>query len=80
MVCMFSRVTFDLFSWFQSRLADLIHHMGGSIRKDFSFRITHLVANCTSGEKFRVRPSRERYIIFSNIEQHVFLNHVLCAI
>ncbi|KAI0240758.1 Protein ECT2 [Lamellibrachia satsuma] len=40
-----------------SRLADLIHHMGGSIRKDFSFRITHLVANCTSGEKFRTAVS-----------------------
>ncbi|ELU14128.1 hypothetical protein CAPTEDRAFT_176435 [Capitella teleta] len=40
-----------------SRLADLVHHMGGSLRKDFSCRVTHLVANCTSGEKYRVAVS-----------------------
>lgn len=34
--------------------------MGGSIRKDFSARVTHLVANCTSGEKYRVS-----FLIFS---------------
>jgi len=29
--------------------------MGGSIRKDFSAKITHLVANSSTGEKYRVR-------------------------
>lgn len=49
-----------------SRLADLIHHMGGSIRKDFSFRITHLVANCTSGDKFRTAVSMGTPIMHMN--------------
>jgi len=35
-------------------MADLVHRMGGSIRKEFSAKITHLVANGTSGEKYRV--------------------------
>ncbi|XP_022238533.1 protein ECT2-like [Limulus polyphemus] len=34
-------------------MATLIHHMGGSIRKDFNTKITHLVANSTAGEKYR---------------------------
>jgi len=29
--------------------------MGGSIRKDFSAKISHLVANSSTGEKYRVR-------------------------
>lgn len=33
-------------------LIQLVHHMGGSIRKDFSTSVTHLVANSTSGEKY----------------------------
>ena len=33
-----------------SLLADLVHHMGGSIRKEFGPRVTHLVANCTGGK------------------------------
>uniref|UniRef100_A0A8D2I892 Protein ECT2 n=1 Tax=Urocitellus parryii TaxID=9999 RepID=A0A8D2I892_UROPR len=36
------------------RLVTLVHHMGGVIRKDFNSKVTHLVANCTAGEKFRV--------------------------
>jgi len=28
--------------------------MGGSIRKDLSAKITHMVANSTVGEKYRV--------------------------
>lgn len=32
----------------------LVHHMGGVIRKDFNSKVTHLVANSTQGEKFRV--------------------------
>ena len=35
-------------------MADLVHRMGGSIRKDFSAKITNLIANSTSGEKYRV--------------------------
>ncbi|KAM4862175.1 protein ECT2 isoform X13 [Urocitellus parryii] len=39
------------------RLVTLVHHMGGVIRKDFNSKVTHLVANCTAGEKFRVAVS-----------------------
>lgn len=39
---------------FEVRLVTLVHHMGGVIRKDFNSKVTHLVANCTQGEKFRV--------------------------
>ncbi|XP_026467941.1 protein ECT2-like isoform X2 [Ctenocephalides felis] len=36
-----------------TRLIGLIHHMGGSIRKDMVSKVTHLIANCTGGEKYR---------------------------
>ncbi|XP_058517069.1 protein ECT2 isoform X1 [Ochotona princeps] len=39
------------------RLVTLVHHMGGVIRKDFNSKVTHLVANNTQGEKFRVAVS-----------------------
>ncbi|XP_022098002.1 protein ECT2-like [Acanthaster planci] len=39
------------------RLAELVHHMGGSVRRDFSTKVTHLVANATTGNKFRVAVS-----------------------
>uniref|UniRef100_A0AAY5EC32 Epithelial cell transforming 2 n=1 Tax=Electrophorus electricus TaxID=8005 RepID=A0AAY5EC32_ELEEL len=35
-------------------LVNLVHHMGGIIRKDFSTKVTHLVAQSTHGEKYRV--------------------------
>ncbi|XP_033759920.1 protein ECT2-like isoform X1 [Pecten maximus] len=34
-------------------LADLLHHMGGSVRKEITTKVTHLVANSTEGEKYR---------------------------
>ncbi|XP_064418326.1 protein ECT2 isoform X2 [Latimeria chalumnae] len=39
------------------KLVTLAHHMGGTIRRDFSSKVTHLVANTTYGEKFRVAVS-----------------------
>ncbi|XP_063772343.1 protein ECT2 isoform X4 [Pseudophryne corroboree] len=39
------------------RLVTLVHHMGGTIRKDFSSKVTHLIANSTHGDKFRVAVS-----------------------
>ncbi|XP_061431693.1 protein ECT2 isoform X1 [Lethenteron reissneri] len=39
------------------KLVTLVHHMGGSIRKDFSSKVTHLVANGTHGDKYRVAVS-----------------------
>ncbi|KAK3094448.1 hypothetical protein FSP39_001856 [Pinctada imbricata] len=36
-----------------NHMVDLIHHMGGSLRKDISAKVTHLVSNCTDGEKYR---------------------------
>lgn len=35
-------------------LVNLVHHMGGTIRKDFSTKVTHLIAYSTHGEKYRV--------------------------
>ncbi|XP_023700061.1 protein ECT2 isoform X5 [Paramormyrops kingsleyae] len=35
-------------------LVNLVHHMGGTIRKDFSSKVTHLIANSTHGEKYRL--------------------------
>ncbi|XP_012943637.1 protein ECT2 [Aplysia californica] len=34
-------------------LVDHVHYMGGSVRKDESIRITHMVANITHGAKYR---------------------------
>ncbi|KAH0624163.1 hypothetical protein JD844_007619 [Phrynosoma platyrhinos] len=39
------------------KLVTLAHHMGGIIRRDFSSKVTHLVANSTQGDKFRVAVS-----------------------
>ncbi|XP_058803287.1 protein ECT2 isoform X7 [Phymastichus coffea] len=36
-----------------TKLVTLIHHMGGSIRKEMGEKITHLVANCCGGKKYR---------------------------
>ncbi len=39
-----------------SRLCRLAHHMGGSVKKEFSAQITHLVANCVyQGLKYKVQ-------------------------
>ncbi|KAL4608161.1 protein ECT2-like isoform X2 [Arapaima gigas] len=35
-------------------LVSLAHHMGGTIRKDFSSKVTHLIARSTHGEKYRL--------------------------
>ncbi|XP_029286215.1 protein ECT2 isoform X3 [Cottoperca gobio] len=35
-------------------LVNLVHHMGGAIRKDFSTKVTHLIACSTHGEKYRL--------------------------
>lgn len=31
----------------------MIHNMGGSIRKEMGRKVTHLIANCCGGEKYR---------------------------
>ncbi|XP_075997610.1 protein ECT2 isoform X3 [Genypterus blacodes] len=36
------------------KLVNLVHHMGGTIRKDFSTKVTHLIAYSTHGEKYRL--------------------------
>ncbi|XP_029472617.1 protein ECT2 isoform X6 [Rhinatrema bivittatum] len=38
-------------------LVNLVHHMGGTIKRDFSSKVTHLIANSTHGDKFRVAVS-----------------------
>lgn len=38
---------------FQTKLIPLIHHMGGSIRKDMVAKVTHLIANCCGGDKYQ---------------------------
>ena len=38
-----------------SRLCRLVHHMGGSVKKEFTGQITHLVAHCVyQGLKYKV--------------------------
>lgn len=44
-------------------LVDLVHHMGGAIRKEFSCKVTHLVANSRKGEKYRAAVSLGRPIM-----------------
>ncbi|KAJ1087590.1 hypothetical protein NDU88_000757 [Pleurodeles waltl] len=39
------------------KLVNLVHHMGGTIKRDFSSKVTHLVASSTHGDKFRVAVS-----------------------
>ncbi|XP_056133516.1 protein ECT2 [Lampris incognitus] len=36
------------------KLVSLVHHMGGTIRKDFSTKVTHVVACSTHGEKYKL--------------------------
>ena len=36
-----------------SKLCALVHFMGGSVRRDFNARVTHLVANSVHGDKYR---------------------------
>lgn len=36
-----------------TKLIPLIHHMGGSIRKDMVAKVTHLIANCCGGDKYQ---------------------------
>lgn len=38
-----------------SKLCALVHFMGGSVRREFNARVTHLVANSVHGDKYRVR-------------------------
>ena len=45
----------------QGYLVDLVHHMGGSVRRDMTPKVTHLIANCTGGEKYKV--STQDYFI-----------------
>eukprot|EP00794_Sanderia_malayensis_P011021 gene11021-12185_t len=47
-----------------SRLCRLVHHMGGSVKKEFSSQITHLVANCVyQGLKYRTAISFGTHIM-----------------
>ena len=53
------------------RLAELVHHMGGSVRKDFSTKVTHLVANATNGNKYRVNCTY--YWFYIRVKYYIFL-------
>ena len=37
----------------QTKLINMIHSMGGSIRKEMSGKVTHLIASCCGGEKYK---------------------------
>lgn len=39
---------------FQCHYVDLVHYMGGNVRRDFKSNVTHLVANMLGGEKYEV--------------------------
>ncbi|XP_041358738.1 protein ECT2-like [Gigantopelta aegis] len=34
-------------------LVDLVHHMGGSVRKDINSKVTHLIANASGSQKYK---------------------------
>lgn len=34
-------------------MINMIHNMGGSIRKEMGAKVTHLIANCCGGDKYR---------------------------
>ncbi|XP_066591325.1 protein ECT2 isoform X2 [Prorops nasuta] len=36
-----------------TKLINMIHSMGGSIRKEMGAKVTHLIANCCGGDKYR---------------------------
>ncbi|XP_043274969.1 protein ECT2 isoform X3 [Venturia canescens] len=36
-----------------TKLINMIHSMGGSIRKEMGVKVTHLIANCCGGEKYK---------------------------
>ncbi|XP_020707804.1 protein ECT2 isoform X7 [Athalia rosae] len=36
-----------------TKLINMIHSMGGSIRKEMGVKVTHLIANCCGGDKYR---------------------------
>lgn len=36
-----------------TKLINMIHNMGGSIRKEMGAKVTHLIANCCGGDKYR---------------------------
>lgn len=35
------------------KLIDMVKHMGGKVRKEMNYQVTHLIANCVSGEKYK---------------------------
>ncbi|XP_023210075.1 protein ECT2-like [Centruroides sculpturatus] len=44
--------TFDGIYSPDNKMATLVHHMGGCVKKEFSSKITHVIANSTLGEKY----------------------------
>ncbi|XP_071838563.1 protein ECT2-like isoform X2 [Apostichopus japonicus] len=54
------------------RLGELVHHMGGSIRKDMTSSVTHLVANSTSGQKYRYAVSLGKPIVKRDWVEHIW--------
>uniref|UniRef100_A0A4W3GHJ6 Epithelial cell transforming 2 n=1 Tax=Callorhinchus milii TaxID=7868 RepID=A0A4W3GHJ6_CALMI len=41
----------------KENLVTLVHHMGGTIRKEYTGKVTHLVAKSTQSDKFRIAVS-----------------------
>ncbi|XP_052217057.1 protein ECT2-like isoform X1 [Dreissena polymorpha] len=49
-----------------SHFVDLVHYMGGNVRKDFKCNITHLVANAIDGEKYECAVGLDKPIMSSD--------------
>ncbi|XP_043480060.1 protein ECT2 isoform X2 [Leptopilina heterotoma] len=49
-----------------TKLINMIHNMGGSIRKEMGAKVTHLIANCCGGEKYRYAVTFRVPIMSSN--------------
>lgn len=57
-------------------MADLVHHMGGGIRRDVSAKVTHLVAMRTGGEKYRVSAT----LLVALIHSTLYVNALLLTL
>uniref|UniRef100_T1J565 DH domain-containing protein n=1 Tax=Strigamia maritima TaxID=126957 RepID=T1J565_STRMM len=60
-------------------MVKLVHNMGGSIRKEFTNSITHLVANSTSRDKYKYAVTMGTSIMIGNGEMTVNRNRSLVA-
>ena len=45
--------------FFQTKFSDIVHYLGGSVRKDYGDQVTHVVSFANLGEKYLVSVREE---------------------